>query len=406
MIPVLFLFSFFASSAISNDLYSIDADTSLLAVVQPSSSQVRVQDGILQYNYAFGQYQNLTTDFATLLNIYNIATLDDVNAAALTVPDLMSAFNQYFGSLPSPDAAFNSESKALWYRPNTGHGFLNSSGSVTITPNSGLLSLTDLIAQGFMGVGKDIMTATGTYSYQVRLPAVSESYTTMTTSSLAESLGLIDFHLSRLLTFYGSSPILGQDGTDTQLSVSTNLVDLNRRSFLGLATILRGSSGNVATFNKVSSSDPSQSVEIQANNLLDAIMFGFGSIQEDIALLRYVQANDDDIQMREDMQQQYDSVVDNFTSPGGSGTPSASDIGDMAGISSGIGSLFSGSATVADAFNQLGSSDNYSYFSSVVAAELEPQNQFRQYSRQSDDGFVDFFQDQMNFIMGGLGSTW
>lgn len=280
--------------------------------------------------------------------------------------------------------------------------YLNSSGASVSGSN---VPAYTYLTQGFLGIGNDLMGSTGSLTVTYRSPSSTDSSRTITFSSVGQILGQILESQSYEFTSFVGATTLNEDGTTGKLTRNYGLTNIINSSFPGLAAVLRGSSGNIASMSVLSSSDITHSTQFRANNLLDAIVGSIGVLQPDLAMLRFTLASDQDIRMREDLQDQYDSIEDNFTSDNGNGKVNSDQISDTAGMSGGIKNNFNSPSTVADAFSQLGSSDNFSYFSSAVAEELEPSNVVSSYSR-FDDGYRDLLSEKLDQIFNGGGSTW
>lgn len=103
-----------------------------------------------------------------------------------------------------------------------------------------------------------------------------------------------------------------------------------------------------------------------------SIDFGFSGLQNPLAKLQYVLADDADIKLKEDTESQVQQVTDSFTGDGGA-APSTSNIGDMASISTDVSGLFDSGYSAADGIGALTSADTFSFFSQEVSNELDGQ---------------------------------
>lgn len=92
-------------------------------------------------------------------------------------------------------------------------------------------------------------------------------------------------------------------------------------------------------------------------------------IQQPLAKLQYVWADDDDIRIADKNQPVKDEIEDNFVGDGEAAVK-PSDIGDVAGLGGSLTEAFSGAGDITDAFASLTDSSNYSFFSSAVADDL------------------------------------
>lgn len=412
----LFFVFIFTSFSISDSPYVIDRDVTLYDVVQPSSFAWRVVDGILQRRDGFGNWVNANQNLNQLFNDYNIATLADVQASAVTIPDLVSSYSQYFGTFPfsytrriSGTSAIDTTSTVSSFQEffslygsdisrnlisYSGTTYLNASGLRSVSGyNQGLAAIE---GAGFLGLSANIVGMSGSVLFDNNFDSVS-------VSSLLSGLSVLNSNLSSKLYIGGTSSALLSDGTISDVN-NIDLPEINSQGFRGLAQILRGPSSSEGTLNFVNYSNLSTE-DVFNSNLFSLLATGLSRIQNDFAYYMYSHGTDLDIRERENMQQQANTFVDEFTSSTGNGTPSVSDISDSAGVSSGLKNSFNTGASAADAFNQLNDSDNYSFFSTQVQSELNPFLSSRGYS-SSDDGFVDFVDSHLDDILGGIGSSW
>lgn len=215
-------------------------------------------------------------------------------------------------------------------------------------------------------------------------------------------------NLNRSLVSYHS--YLDTDGSTNLNSGQTMRAtsDILADGFVGLSTILRGNStGDVLTFDYTRRNYVDNTVStLTFDNLFQTILTPLDDIQNDLASFLFSHGTDLDIEIRDNMTDQADQFVDDFTSPGGQGTPSAGQIGDTAGVSGSLKDSFSGSSTPADAFSQISDSGNYSFFSSQVQQELNPFYSSRSYSFDDGDDIIDFVTPKLQEIFNGVGSSW
>lgn len=226
-------------------------------------------------------------------------------------------------------------------------------------------------------------------------------------SSLAQYLGDYLSAINRGVVSFGYD-WLGSDGIiqPNQSQLNLSLADISAQGFMGLASILRGSndpSGVIPwTYTKVDYTDLSTE-DLEINSIIEALLVPLQDLQNDFAYYLFSHGTDLDIKMRENMQEQADAFVEDFTSSSGKGTPSAGNINDTAGLSGSIKDSFSSSATAADAMGQLTNSDNYSFLSTQTQQELNPFYNSR--SRSSDD-IEDFITPKLEEIRNGIGALW
>lgn len=403
--------------------------------------------------YPSGEYNPLSFSSSVSNSIY---FSQEYTATVSTPNTIPVSYNAWVGSGAS--GVINSSSNSILFTGSvTSSDWLSNSGYTRYTPkNYGIFRTVPTVQDssgspdyGFVGLTVDLPS--GVYSYQFvgSVTAVStigsnrRTYvTTFDNTSLTSSVvplstasvgfnfypvvlssdswvsfsGSVSFDLSNLKLVINRSDTsvllnlpagqyLNQSGgltSGTNVPAYTYLT----QGFMGISSILRGTPGNSPTFYVLSSSNGSSFTYFKASDLLDAFALMFNYIQPDIAKLRFVLASDSDIQMRSDMSDQYDQFTGDFTKSDGKGTASSSQIGDMAGVSDSIKSNFSSDASTADIFNQLSSSDNWSFFSSQTQKELNPFQSFRSLYRSSDDDFIDYIPDWFNSFFDGVGSSW
>lgn len=190
-------------------------------------------------------------------------------------------------------------------------------------------------------------------------------------------------------------------------NLGLGLADLTAEGFLGLSANLAGSDKST-TFSLLSPGEGGglKSEEETVDNLLDALGLIGTYLQNPLAKLQYVLASDDDIELKDAVQDNQDSFKDNFTGSG-SGAVSGSQIKDVAGISSSVGDAFKDEASAADVFVAISDSNSYSFFSQEVADALDTTNSPKMVSLDEDDGFMDgFVADEDGFYHVADQSAW
>lgn len=237
-------------------------------------------------------------------------------------------------------------------------------GTIPKQPTSqGAFGLADILANGFMGLFS------------------SFRYTGALLNSNGYVVSVSDYSLPRLLShgFLGLRSILRRDtyylmenGTVSASQMDRSVAQLLASGQIGLSSNLAGND-KVTAFTILSSSDITQNPEsVEVTNILDAISQLHNSLQPDLAKLRYVLASDDDIQMREDLEENYDSFKDTFIKPGAPGGASPSDIADMGSVSQNASSLVDTGVSVGQAFGQLNDASIFSFFTQETASDLDP----------------------------------
>lgn len=441
----------FATSIIFVSSEEMDLSSPLLDQYPILEPFALVEDSIYSfrsgelYRAPFGGTGSLYTGTLTsALNELNVATLADVQAAAMTIPDMVSALKQYFSSggsfetysgnlnLPQQLSAIRSVfgTYPLTYNRRThgveagttsvsisslgqllmtigqdlqydfviaaGSNVLNSNG--TIGPTTTTRNLSYLFDQGLMGLATRLSGTSGSAQFDTYRTGTASQQV----SNLLSALSLLNTNNINLLTSTGST-ILFPDGTVKSVSGLGNIATINDYGFQGLATILRGVSSNGSAISWMDYSDLSTSTS-SYTNLFDLNAAGFEHLQNLLAQYMYSHGTDLDIKERENMQPQAEQFVEDFTSPNGKGTMSTNDMSDLANVSSSMGSSFKSDATVSDVFTQLGSGDNYSFFSNEVLSDLEgmvPSSYSRNY-----DGYIDFLAPHFDQFREVVGSPW
>lgn len=414
----------------------------LLAI--PEDSIYSFRSGEL-YRAPFGGTGSLYSGTLTsALNELGIATLDDVQAAALTIPDLVSGLQQFFssgGSYETSGGGFNLPQQLDRLKSTFGtypYSYVRrSAGATAATTSANVASFGDLLARiGMdlqydftMAIGSNYLTESGTKSQTSSVYSVttlmksgflglgsilnglkstqfdmfapgSGSSTQVTT--LMDALSVMNTSNISALT-YSNGTVLRPSGVTDSFTGQLSLAAIDAYGFQGLATILRGPSSNGSAISWMDYSDLTTSVS-GYTNLFDLNAAGFEHLQNMFAQYMYSHGTDLDIRERENMQDQAEQFVEDFTSPGGKGTMSSGNMSDMANVSSSMGDNFSSSATVSDIFTQLGSGNNYSFFSNDVLNDLE--GNVPATVSVFDDGYVDFLSPHLNEFREGVGSSW
>lgn len=147
-------------------------------------------------------------------------------------------------------------------------------------------------------------------------------------------------------------------------------------------------------------SDAGESLSWSGSGALASVAALNNVMQNDLAKLRYVLADDKDIEISQKQEPVKDSVADNFAGEGAAAVKPA-DVDDMAGISDQLqGSLNTG-ANAMDSIGFINGSSGWGYFSKKVADELEG-NVVNAVSDDSDD-FIHFYDPAVldHYLSGG-----
>lgn len=357
--------------------YEISSDVVPYAVGQGSPP--------IRYNSSTGKWQRYvlgswidisgTPDFSTFLDSYDVATIADVHAASLTVPDVVDALGTYFGSIggigfPNTNLYDTLTSIRSGIVSSIGNfpltyarRFANANGTLStsvsslaqllmtigsdnqvnfltganptyldtngaIQTSSNVLSLVTILRNGLLGLGSDLMGLTGQVSAAV-FPYGNTSFVTQQFGSIGSLLASQYSALSRALMFTTGSLYLGPDGTQYTYAGNDSALFALNRGLLGLASILRGQSGNPGNMTFLDYTDLSER-NVAAGDILDMLALGTQDIQNLLATYLFSHGTNLDIDIRHNMEDQAESFVDNFTSSSGPGTPSVSDVTDSA----------------------------------------------------------------------------
>lgn len=325
---------------------------------------------------------------------------DDTN---ISLPYLIArGFNGLSTNVSSQTQSINSTNSSLFSQYFRGAATILDSDGTAVND---IFTIEGINARGFIGLANRIF-GTSTVQMNRHLLGSSEWNTPFVASSLKDVLATYLLDLDSALYIAPGNNILYNDGSLSSTASVTPLSDIVRRGFLGVGNTLNGYNVEGYSYSWIDYSDPSKVKVITETNILEAIVGLHGDVQNMLAEYMYSHGTDLDIKERQNMQQQADAFVDDFTSSSGSGTPSVDNISDTAGVSGGIKNTFSGSATPSDVFNQLGNSDNYSFFSSQVQNELNPFVNYRSYSLDPSDQIEDMVSPKLESILGGVGSSW
>lgn len=193
---------------------------------------------------------------------------------------------------------------------------------------------------------------------------------------------------------------LGPDGTDKNGGRGTwSLSEINANGFRGLATLLAGTDGNrTSLIHWVDPSNPSNSMDVEDSNLFDLLARGFSVVQNPLAQLQYVLADDTDVELKKEVEENTNQFKDDFTGDG-PGAVKPSDISDVAGMSSGVKDAFSGGGVSAgDVISSFSDDASYGFFSQEVLDALDSVNSVSAASvddselEAEEDDFMDAFE--------------
>lgn len=202
----------------------------------------------------------------------------------------------------------------------------------------------------------------------------------------------LDYDLKRWLTFDGSiGSVLYKNGGYQDINDAT-LPWITTWGFQGLASMISNATSTQPGKIKTSAWNPNDPLSELSNqeftNLFDYLGWMFTQFDRSLTKLQYVLANDEDIRMKQQEQENQETVRDEFFGDG-EGAVKPTDISDAAGVAGDIKQTFDGAGSVSDAFTPVNDATNYSFFSQEVADELD---KVGQPASQMDENYLDMFQ--------------
>lgn len=140
---------------------------------------------------------------------------------------------------------------------------------------------------------------------------------------------------------------------------------------LGLSANLAGQDKTAAISLLVPNSEGGLKTQaVSATNLLDMLGLIGTNLQNPLAKLAYVWADDDDIRIADKNQPVKDEIEEEFVGSG-SAAVSVGNIKDVAGLSSGFTEAFSGDGKISDIFVVFADGESFGFFSQEVADALD-----------------------------------
>lgn len=345
---------------------------------------------------SIGGYSTSSMTFAGTggIMLYNaFSNLDNqisaVKASAVTASSLSDAFSQYFGSGGIYNALLFSQLNT-YFTPghaNNIHSLLSSVNTHTSQTVDNTSKISDRLmynntsAAGWlyainqavldgnaaMAASQNLINRAINAKASYRIYKDPDGSYTITDNLL----GALSFISQLLLSTnsYGGE-VLGADGLPVSLSTSIGTAEILSTSLLGLSCNLAGSDKSSEFNPLIPVGGPLQEQEITVDNVLDAITLVGTHLQNPLAKLQYVLADDDDLILKDAVKDNQQSVTDSFTGsgPGAIGT---GDITDVADISGGIRDSFGGAGSAGDAFSVISDGDTWSFFSAETASNLD-----------------------------------
>lgn len=333
-----------------------------------------------------------------------------VQASAVTTSALEQAFEKYFAK---------GGGQNMWYYSSESYDLIRGVNSSVLAQTRAL----DLFAQFTVGLNNGVVSypslrySNGTFGYATNILSATANISNMiymagveTRELLSSSLGAINDRLGASASVYdaqggshGSNSIQSSLGfiskliydtattgpggyhylSDTgQVAYGSNLTSPNLlgQGLLGLSFLMSGEDRST-TFSLLSPNDevdPAtgkpvgglKTEEKQVDNLLDALGLLGSSLQNPLAKLAYIWADDDDIRIADKNQPVKDAIEDNFVGDG-PGAVKPSDIGDVADFGSDLKDAFSGAGSPGDIWAVMGDANVFRFFSEEVARDLD-----------------------------------
>lgn len=178
--------------------------------------------------------------------------------------------------------------------------------------------------------------------------------------------------LHGLFVQYGTGAYLDYSGGYTAIGAGgIYLPELLRFGLMGLHVNLVGSdTSTMMSLLRPSSDGGLASVSVKTDNLLDALGLLGTELQNPLAKLQYVWADDDDIAIADANKPVKDEVVKDFVGDGDAAV-TVGDISDIAGASSSAQEVFSGAGNISDIFVALTDGDSYAFWTQETADQID-----------------------------------
>lgn len=299
--------------------------------------------------------------------------------ASVTVSDLYEAIalNQQYTTMPL-------------YNTIVGN-YLRADGSLASDDSSGQ-SIANLIREGFAGMRVAFIGKASTPSFTISIYDIAhQSQQLRGATSMAGAFGSAALAVT---TNQNQIYLLEQQ----MLEMQQQIKELNEQWYTVLNSSLVGSGSASYTPWDSTTGQPAEEA-VTYDNILQAITELGGTLQNDLAKLRYVLASDQDIEITDKISPVKDSVVDSFTGESGAAVK-ADDVGDMAGFSSDIQGALNIGANASDAVGALSSGAGWGFWSQETANDL---HNVPSSASVDEDDFVHFYDPSIidAYLSGG-----
>lgn len=195
-----------------------------------------------------------------------------------------------------------------------------------------------------------------------------------------------DYYYIRTVDEWGTVSSTSFTNTNILMGLKRLLVNLNNNNTYGFRNIANGVGGtNNSNFvPKLYNKDLTTTNASKISVWKSILEYGENTSMF-LSRLAFVLASDDEISARQAASDNQDAFVNDFLDSNGSGSASASDIGDMSGISSGVQDILSTGVSPTSAFSSMSSdSSAWDWFKNDTKNALDTTSSNRRNIRSSD----------------------
>lgn len=307
--------------------------------------------------------------------------------------------NSVVSSISSVDGSIGYWS-SLWEAAQTFSGvkYLGA-GGVAVAP-TGPYSLSDVIRLGFLGVGSQMSswrtdfsnwvtswTASQTFSGLKYLSGTGFAVSPSGSYSLSDVFRLGFLGLGSQLTTPSGTLFLNRFGETTTSTSELTFASVMRNSFLGLSSNVKAISTGSYTLS-LYDSDTTADSAVTASTMGNMIHQYLDAMQDDLGALTFVLADSETVQAKKDSAGASGAATEFFLNPDSDASLSFTDIGNASVAVSEVKNLFDTGVSVGHAFDQLRESGPLEFFTSVTASNL---NTVPVVYSAEDDDFVHFY---------------
>lgn len=400
------LTAFLPSDALDFDyVYSVLNDTEL--------SQIYVDDSSLASGistYAVNDIDDVVTELVQMNQVLGSVSSTNsgtINGRLYRISDYLSGIYSEAQDLAngfgywSPNSTFQDDFEELLssfgFSPTTSlRSVLGYSGLNTVAADLGA------IRSGVAGMGSGLATEETLSDFLTYFSTgLNFRIRPQNDSLLTSAVTLRDFLFQLQANMIGvtsGGSFLTTSGSILESSVNRTFSNLFANGFVGLARLLMPYSGSnpSASYTLTTQSDGQLVTTSGTASSLGRLIAALGTqLQSDTAALRYVLANEEDIELREDASENTNAAADDFVKPGGAGTPTVGQIGDAGSISSDVTGELNTGVSSSEGLQYAFGADGWGFFSQTTQNNLNPGSVYDSTSIQTfsaeDDDFIDFF---------------